>query len=575
MDEIIKQSLIAGLERLIARADLLDSINVFPIADGDTGRNLAISLVPLRNISQPTEKIVHELLLSARGNSGNIASQFFSSFCASESINDLAERAREGKIKAWQSLNNPRTGTMLDVFDALAEVLPRNLKPDKESVEKVIGSMEKAVHQTYEQLPKLREAGVVDAGALGIYIFFEGFFYTLAGVPDACRPIAETFKDRLKISPAFDENMESGYCIDFVVKAPRYSPDEIKMITSVQEEVIVIPEGDFYKVHLHTKDKELVRSQATGLGSLVNWEDDDLTSQIAEFKHLSAEKTLHIVTDAAGSLTSQDAKIYGFTLLNSYLTIGEQCLPETYFHPDELYRAMNKGVKVSTSQASVYERHHFYQGALERFDKVLYLCVGSVFTGNYQGAIQWKKEHDKEDRLIILDTGAASGRLGIIVLATARYLAETNDTKETIIIARKAIRACEEYVFLDKLQYLAAGGRLSKTSAFFGDKLNIKPVISPLPEGAKKVGSLKTQEDQIKFALAKLDTSIKDDSKALIMLEYSDNRRFVEGTVQKNIRELYPDAEIILQPLSLTSGAHMGPGTWGVAFLSYENIKQT
>jgi fatty acid-binding protein DegV len=57
--------------------------------------------------------------------------------------------------------------------------------------------------------------------------------------------------------------------------------------------------------------------------------------------------------------------------------------------------------------------------------------------------------------------------------------------KETVVFARKAIRLCEEYVFLDKLQYLAAGGRLSKTSAFFGDKLNIKPVISPLPEGQK------------------------------------------------------------------------------------------
>jgi DegV family protein with EDD domain len=567
MEEILKKSFVAGLERLTARANLLDSINVFPIADGDTGRNLSISLIPLRHIGQPAEKIVHELLLSARGNSGNIASQFFSAFCTAESINDLAERARDGKIKAWQSLNNPRTGTMLDVFDALAEALPRNLNPDKESVEKVIGTMEKAVHQTYEQLPKLQAAGVVDAGALGIYIFFEGFFYTLAGIPDDCRPVTETFKDRLKISSTFDENIESGYCVDFVVKAPRYSPDEIKMITSVQEEVIVIPEGDFYKVHLHTQDKEQVRSQATGLGSLVNWEDDDLTSQIAEFKHLSAEKTLHIMTDAAGSLTTQDARIYGFTLLNSYLTIGEQCLPETFFHPDELYRAMKKEIKVSTSQASVYERHQFYHGALERFDKVLYLCVGSVFTGNYQGAIQWKKDHDKEDKFIILDTGAASGRLGIIALATARCLAETNDMKETVIFARKAIRACEEYVFLDKLQYLAAGGRLSKTSAFFGDKLNVKPVISPLPEGAKKVGSLKTPEDQIKFALAKLDASIKDDSRALIMLEYSDNRRFVEGTVQKNIKELYPDAEIILQPLSLTSGAHMGPGTWGIAFL--------
>jgi len=61
------------------------------------------------------------------------------------------------------------------------------------------------------------------------------------------------------------------------------------------------------------------------------------------------------------------------------------------------------------------------------------------------------------------------------------------------------VRTCEEYVFLDKLQYLAAGGRLSKTSAFFGDKLNMKPVISPLPEGAKKVGMVRNQEDQVKM----------------------------------------------------------------------------
>ena len=273
------------------------------------------------------------------------------------------------------------------------------------------------------------------------------------------------------------------------------------------------------------------------------------------------------MTDAAGSVTNQDAKKYGFTLLNSYLTIGDKCLPETYFHPDELYSAMNKGVKVSTSQASVYERHQFYESALERFEKVLYLCVGSVFTGNYQAALQWKKEHDKQDSFMIMDTGAASGRLGTIALATARYLAETNDMKKTVVFARKAMRACEEYVFLDKLQYLAAGGRLSKTSAFFGDMLNMKPVISPLPEGAKKVGTVRNQEDQVKFALTKLDASLKDDSNALIMLEYSDNKNWVNGTVKKKIEELYPDAEIILQPLSLTSGAHMGPGTWGVAFL--------
>jgi hypothetical protein len=228
---------------------------------------------------------------------------------------------------------------------------------------------------------------------------------------------------------------------------------------------------------------------------------------------------------------------------------------------------MNKEVKVTTSQASVYERHQFYESVLERFEKVLYLCVGSVFTGNYQEALAWKKEHDKDDRLLIIDTGAASGRLGTIALATAQHLARTNDTKNTFDFAKKAVEKCEEYVFLDKLQYLAAGGRLSKTSAFFGDKLNMKPVISPLPEGAKKVGTVRNQEDQVKFALAKLAASLKNDSRALIMLEYSNNKNWINGTVKKMVTNLYKQAEIIVQPLSLTSGAHMGPGTWGVAFL--------
>ncbi|MBN1365757.1 MAG: DegV family EDD domain-containing protein [Syntrophaceae bacterium] len=573
MEEILKKSFIAGLERLIAWADLLDSINVFPVADGDTGRNLSLSLIPLRSIGQPKEKIIHQLLLAARGNSGNIASQFFSSFCTAEHISDLAQRSAEGATKAWKAVSNPMAGTMLSVFDILAETLPHDLKPNRKTVERIIITMEKSVYETCERLPKLQQAQVVDAGALGIYIFFEGFFYTLAGFRDKCRPVTETFKDRLKISSSFQENNESGYCVDFVIKSSRYSSDEIKMVTSEQEEVIVISEGDFYKVHLHTRDKEQVRSQITGLGSLVNWEDDNLTFQVREFMESKDSRRFHIMTDAAGSLTIQDAKKYGFTLLNSYLTVGEQSLPETYFNSEELYRAMNKEVKVSTSQASIYERNQFYQSALERFEKVLYLCVGSVFTGNYRAALQWKNSHDKENRLIVLDTGAASGRLGTIALATARYLKKTNDMKKTVIFARKAISACEEYVFLDKLRYLAAGGRLSKTSAFFGDKLNMKPVISPLPEGAKKVGTVRNREDQLRFALAKLNSSIEDKSKALIMLEYSDNKKWVDVSVKKEVANLYPNAEIILQPLSLTSGAHMGPGTWGVAFLPYEKTK--
>jgi DegV family protein with EDD domain len=230
---------------------------------------------------------------------------------------------------------------------------------------------------------------------------------------------------------------------------------------------------------------------------------------------------------------------------------------------------MRQGVKVSTSQASIFERHQFYESVLARYEKVLYLCVGSVYTGNYDVATDWKKGHDPENRLKLIDTGAASGRLGAIVLAVQQHLSHTKDVEKTIAFAHKAVQACEEYVFLEKLQYLAAGGRLSKTSAFFGDMLKMKPVISPQPEGVKKMGVARNRKDQVKMALERLAAALERDSRALIMLEYSDNSGQVSG-FREEIAKLYPQAVIILQPLSLTSGAHMGPGTWGVAFLKID-----
>jgi DegV family protein with EDD domain len=568
MDELLQKSFIAGVERVAAWADLLDSINVFPIADGDTGRNLSISLFPLRKVHSDKQKIIQQLLFSARGNSGNIASRFFSAFYSAKSVSELADCAAEGRSRAWKAVSDPCAGTMLTLFDALAEALfSTGMILNQETIAVIISRLEKAVQETKEILPKLKKAEVVDAGALGMYIFFEGFFYSLAGMENNHRPVTEVFKNSLRIATSFREEAESGYCVDFVLKSPTFSKEELMRITQTQDNAVIIPEGDIYKIHLHTEDKEKMKAQIGKLGSMLNWEEDNLALQTREFMNAKTGQILHIMTDAAGSVTRKDAKKYGLTLLNSYLTVGEKCLPETYFNSEEVYAAMRQGVKVSTSQASVYERHQIYESVLNRFEKVLYLCVGSVFTGNYNVVMEWKKKHDPQNRILVIDTGAASGRLGIIALAAARYLAETNDMEKTFAFAQKAVQICEEYVFLDKLQYLVAGGRLSKTSAFFGDMLKMKPVISPQPEGAKKVGVVRNQEEQLKMAEERLAMSLRNDSHALIMLEYSDNYDWVNETVKKMLEERYPQTEVILQPLSLTSGAHFGPGTWAVAFL--------
>jgi hypothetical protein len=583
MNPVFQQALIAGVERVSAWADLLDAINVYPVADGDTGSNLVVSLAPLRRTGAPSDDMVRALLLAARGNSGNIAAGFLSAFIEAGTLEALREAVQDGRRRAFKAVKDPKPGTMLTVFDALAETLdespvPRIALPDprkksREALrlrtwgEKKLLRLEEAVRSTPGLLPKLAQAGVVDAGALGMFLYFEGFFHTLLGIAGGYRAITVVFKDQLEVSESFRQDMESGYCVDAVLSPQHASEEAIGSLLTISDSIVVMRDADYLKIHLHTENREDVRRRLSAVGELLRWADDDLGRQTRDFERRRKKQALHIMTDAAGSVTRDDARALGITLLNSYITSGGTSLPETHFRPRDIYADMRLGRKVVTSQASVFERHQLYESVLSRFERVLYLCVGSAFTGNYDVATAWKREHDRDDRMLILDTAAASGRLGLMAIACARLSRQTDDPQTVIHFARQAIERCQEYIFLDKLQYLAAGGRLSRTGAFFGDMLRMKPVISPLAEGAKKVGMVKSRREQEAFALARLGEALQPDAAALIMLEYSDNQTWVEQALRPEIGKRYPRAEIILQPLSLTTGVHTGPETWAVAFL--------
>jgi hypothetical protein len=280
-----------------------------------------------------------------------------------------------------------------------------------------------------------------------------------------------------------------------------------------------------------------------------------------------ADKKIHIITDAAGSMTFEDSEKYDFTLLQSVVNIGDKSVPEKSIDPIEVYSGMLNGIKASTAQSSLEERQGKYSEVLKKHDRVLYLCVGSIYTGNYTAAVEWKKNNDKDNRFTVIDTGYASGRLAVVALKTSEFALKGNDADKVIEYSKAVISKAEEFIFLEKLQYLAAGGRLSKTSAFFGDIMKMKPVISPCPDGAAKAGVVRTQADQLKFAIRRLSISIPSGSSPFIMLEYTDNKNRVEDEIFIKIKDIYPQAEIVLQPLSLTTGVHTGPGTWGVAFL--------
>ena len=568
MDPLLQGAFATGYERLAAWADLLDEINVYPVADADTGRNLMISLAPLHRMDGSAETTVRKLLVSATGNSGNIASGFFAGFVAENPSKDIYQATRVGRDRAWQAIADPKPGTMLTVFDELLNHL-ENLSSDllAATFPTLLDQLEKAVHSTSETLPALRAAGVVDSGALGMFIFMEGFFSRLAGRPDVFRPITEIFNKKLRLPSDFVADHPKGYCVDAVIHVGTDHDSRLENLSRYGDSIVALQENERLKIHIHTEQREAVRKQLADLGRLVQWSEEDMGAQVENRPSSDTLQAVHIVTDAAGSVTREDAARLGMTLLDSYIVVGDTSLPETLFPPEELYALMRSGAKVTTAQASVFERHQRCQSILSRYGQALYLCVGSVYTGNYEVAAAWKERNDSENRLTVIDTGLASGRLGIAALATARYAIQADDAEKVIRFAETAVRMSQEYIFLDRLQYLVAGGRLSKTKGFLGDLFHMKPVISPTAEGAVKAGTVRDKDEQLKFALEKLEKGLGQDTRPLIMLEYSDNRQWVENNVLGEIKSRYASAEIILQPLSLTSGAHMGPGTWAVAFL--------
>jgi len=558
----MRPAFIAGLERLSAWADALDRINVFPVVDGDTGYNLVISLAPLRGVSLDDDQSAKRLLQAARGNSGNIAAPFFSSLIQARAPIDLAAVCHAGRNLARQAIDQPVDGTLLTVFDALATCLDRNPLHDPIDCEPVLNALRQAVRRTPDQLPVLKQAGVVDAGALGIYLFMEGFFHALARTTEQIKPLTATFAGQLRIRPRFSPPAQPGYCVEARLRSSQSSAQISNRIGASVHSLVAGADDEQIKLHFHTAEPETVKKKLAQWGHLAHWRTSELTAA----PRASASQPVHIVTDAAGSLTRDDAQQLGITLLSSYIGIGRDSLPESACNPARLYAAMRQGTKVSTAQASNFERCQHYERLIEQHPHVLYICVGSVYTGNFHTARQWQQRIGCQNRFTIMDTGYASGRLGMLAHATAQFAQTGRQEQDVLAFARRIHPQCHELVFLDRLRYLAANGRISTSQARLADWLRLKPIITPTAQGVKKLGMARSARGQLKFACNRMRQTLAPDAPARIWLQYSDNHDWLRQVAAPRIKDAFPMASIQHRPLSLTSGAHMGPGTWAVAF---------
>jgi len=601
MDETVfwRDGFRAGASRLQCRMDLLNAINVFPVADGDTGVNLSATVAPLecKGRDRSWVELRRELLLAARGNSGNLLSRFLSGLIEGLASGEaeLAQAARRGRDQAYGAVPRPVQGTILTVMDVLCSRPEAGaVQGDPDVVQPLVEALREAVRDTPRELPMLEAAGVVDAGALGLLFFLEGFLYGMHGleVPDGDREWDGLSVRADWLSGHWAED-EGQFCVDLALRRGN-GPIDPEQVERLGRSVELVEEDGLFKIHLHTDKLEPVREWADALGEVVAWNYEDMDRQRVEFRRRhgleefvrpervrtsgaprrwkAAGTRVHVLTDGAGSISRNAAEELGVSLNFSHVFLGGRMVPECDVEPDELYsRLAEDREPITTAQASEEEIRARLTAACAAHEAVLYVAVGRQYTGNIEVARRWKQECDVDDRLRILDSRAASGQLSLVARTVAEFAAGCDDPGVLLDYAEERRNLCKEYVFLDTLKYLARSGRMSRVGAFFGNAFKVKPVIVHQDDGAKKETIVRSREAGLAYARerAREYFTASIEGRPRILLQYTDAgcQEWVEGPVTRMLQEAVPDAELLYTPMSTTAGTHMGPGAWAVAFI--------
>ncbi len=301
-----REAVLAGAACLEANADAINALNVFPVPDGDTGLNMTLTLRAATDATPPNAASVGEAsaalargaLLGARGNSGVIFSQFLKGLAAA-----LAERSEaDGPALAaafnaaaeagYQAVGNPVEGTMLTVMRAAGDAA---LAPDAgdgaaDALTAAYAGADLALARTPEQLPVLKEAGVVDAGGQGVVAFLAGMAARAAGeAPDfrVALPEGAAASSGVNVSREFMEHTEEemyGYCTQFVVQGEGLDPDALReRVMAVAASTVVIGDDRVVRVHAHAEDPGPLLSLGAAAGALSRVDIVNMDAQHQDF----------------------------------------------------------------------------------------------------------------------------------------------------------------------------------------------------------------------------------------------------------------------------------------------------
>jgi DAK2 domain fusion protein YloV len=591
----LRRSLLAACEHAQLQRSELNRINVFPVPDGDTGTNLALTVRAIADhlrataageVSVVANQAAQGAVLGARGNCGMMLSHFLLGFA--EHVSDrvrittaeFGQALCAGVERLYRSLERPVEGTILTVMRDAAEAARDFDGADfVPLVSHVVEEARCSLARTPEQLAVLKKAGVVDAGAKGFVSMLEGVLLFVEGVPiglaqsgtDGSREAAVSLADY----PSEEEQYR--YCTEALVRGEGLPSQEAvsEVLREGGDSLIVIRSGEILKVHVHTDEPERVFDYLRSVGTLVTHKAEDMRIQHDVIGRAGghvrlARRPIAIVTDSASDLSEEIVRAHGIHVVPMSLVDGEESyrdgvdMSATQFH-ELLASASTLPTTSQPAPAAILER---YEAAAEEGEEVVAVFVSSTLSGTINAA-EAAASSLGSGRVTVVDSLGASLLMGLLVLKAAE-LGEMGRGPADIARELQRVRSQSGILFTVRtFDRLIASGRVGLGKALLGRFLGLKPILGLTAAGEVRAFDKAFGVERARGGLLRvLRGQIPDGAERVRFGVVHVGVPEILDPVCGSLRETYGrDVEILTAPATPVISTHLGIGAWGVAYL--------
>ena len=582
----LKNSVVMAAQRVLERQERLNGINVFPVADADTGTNMALTLKSVAEValnarriglSDISSQMAEAALMGSQGNSGAILAQFFQGMAEGFSgekridLRHFADAMVHAVHRAEQAISEPVEGTILTVMRDWARDLHQTWSDAPGFVELFRSSLATArtsLDNTPQQLKALAKANVVDAGAQGFVNMLEGILDYADSGAFAWSPPSQS--DPVPVAVIHDPaSITFRYCTECLIEGKDLDSNQIRQsVEEMGDSLIVAGTSEKIRIHIHTDEPDRVFAYAAQCGDLSRTKADDMRQQHNDYHGPGEGPEIAILADSSCDLSDEFIRKHRVRLVPVSVTFGSKTyLDRINITSDEVYRLMEESPHhPTTSQPAPGIFLRAMEMAAETNRAAVVVTMSSAVSGTYQSCLTAVRRQDKIP-IEVIDSRSTAGAMGLLIGVAAEAIAEgyaLEEVKQRVLAARPHARI---FVTVKTLKYLVRGGRVGKLRGFLGKILDLVPILTFSEEGrAVKIGQAKSGLPSWR----KLIDTVEKASKRYVNLRFSichANDPEAAQFLEKELKERFGLDHVDVLPVSPTLSAQIGPGASGISML--------